>query len=141
MTHTLIFISMEIIRYIIWTTNFDDTNKVMEILTPHSSVIVSITDSILCLETKISAARIRYYLGDDMEMACIEIDNKFIDKLMTKKLVDDERKNFTRFLEMTRVPNTINEALDLINKRGGIEYLLERELLALNKLTNKPFQA
>lgn len=131
---------MEIIRYIIWTTNFDDTNKVMEILTPYSSVIVSITDSIICIETKITAAKIRHYLGDEMEMACIEIDAKFIDKLMTKKFLEDEQKNFKRFLEMTSIPYSINEALDLINKRGGIEYLLERELLALNKLTNKPSQ-
>jgi hypothetical protein len=129
---------MEIIRYIIWTTSFEDTNKIMETLTPHSSVVVSVTDSILCVETKLSAARIRYFVGDEMEMACLEIDNKFIEKLMKTKFVADEKKNFSRFLEMTRVPNSIDEALDIINLKGGIEFLSEREISALDKLTNKP---
>lgn len=128
---------MEIIRYIIWTTNFNDTNKIMDILTPHSSVIISVTDSIVCVETKLSAARIRYYVGNEMEMACLEIDNKFIEKLMNTKFVGDEKKNFSRFLELTSVPKTIDEALDLISIRGGVEYLSERELAALDKLTNK----
>lgn len=129
---------MEIIRYIIWTTSFEDTNKIMETLTPHSSVVISVTDSILCVETKLSSARIRYFVGDEMEMACLEIDNKFIEKLMRTKFVADEKKNFSRFLEMTRVPNSIDEALDMINLKGGVEFLSERELSALNKLTNKP---
>lgn len=128
---------MEIIRYIIWTTSFDDTNKIMEILTPHSSVVVSVTDAILCVETKLTAARIRYFVGDEMEMACLEIDNKFIEKLMKTKFLDDEKKNFSRFLEMTRVPISIDEALDMINLKGGVEFLSERELSALDKLTNK----
>jgi hypothetical protein len=129
---------MEIIRYIIWTTNFEDTNKIMGILTPHSSVIVSVTDAILCVETKLSVARIRYFVGDEMEMACLEIDNNFVEKLMKTKFVAEEKKNFSRFLTMTMVPNSIDEALDLINVKGGIEFLSERELLALDKLTNKP---
>lgn len=128
---------MEIIRYIIWTTSFEDTNKIMEILTPHSSVVVSVTDSILCVETKLSASRIRYFVGDEMEMACLEIDNKFVEKLMKTKFVADEKKNFSRFLEMTRVPNSIDEGLDMINLKGGVEFLSERELSALNKLTKK----
>ncbi len=128
---------MEIIRYIIWTTSFDDTNKIMEILTPHSSVVVSVTDAILCVETKLTSARIRYFVGDEMEMACLEIDNKFIEKLMKTKFLDDEKKNFSRFLEMTRVPISIDEALDMINLKGGVEFLSERELSALDKLTNK----
>lgn len=128
---------MEIIRYIIWTTNFNDTNKIMDILTPHSSVIISVTDSIVCVETKLSAAKIRHYVGNEMEMACLEIDNKFIEKLMNTKFVGDEKKNFSRFLELTSVPKTINEALDLISIRGGVEHLTERELSALDRLTNK----
>jgi hypothetical protein len=129
---------MEIIRYIIWTTSFNDTNKIMKILTPHSSVIISVSDAILCVETKLSQSRIRYFLGDEMEMACVEIDNKFIEKLMRTKFVEEEKKNFTRFIEMTKIPNSIDEALDLINLKGGIEFLSERELLSLDKLTNKP---
>ena len=129
---------MEIIRYIIWTTSFEDTNKIMEILTPHSSVIVSISDAMICIESKISVARIRYYVGDDIEMACLEMDIKFIDKLMSTKFVADEKKNFARFLEMTKIPLTIDEALDLINLKGGVDSLTERELNALDRLTNKP---
>jgi hypothetical protein len=128
---------MEITRYIIWTTSFEDTNKIMEILTPHSSVIVSISDRMLCTESKLTAARIRYYIGDDMEMACLEMDVKFINKLMTTKFVADEKKNFARFLEMTKAPISIDEALDLINTKGGVEHLNERELAALDRLTNK----
>ncbi len=129
---------MEIIRYIIWTTSFEDTNEIMKILTPHSSVIISISDAMLCIETKLSQSRIRYFVGDEMEMACVEMDNKFIQKLMKTKFLDDEKKNFSRFIEMTKIPNSIDEALDLINLKGGIELLSERELLALDKLTNKP---
>jgi len=129
---------MGITRYIIWTTSYEDTNEIMEILTPHSSVVVSVTDVILCIETTITAGRIRGYVGDDMEMACLEIDAKFVKKLMEAKFIESERKNFQRFLTLTKVPESINEALDLINERGGVEYLSEREITALNRLTNKP---
>jgi len=128
---------MGITRYIIWTTSFEDTNKIMERLTPHSSVIVSISDRMICTESKLTAARIRYYVGDDMEMACLEMDIKFIRKLMDTKFVADEKKNFIRFLEMTKVPSSIDVALDLINTKGGLEHLNERELAALDRLTNK----
>jgi len=127
---------MEITRYIIWTTSFEDTNKIMDILSPHSSVVVSVTEAILCVETGLTPARIRGYVGDEVEMACLEIDEKFINKLMKTKFKEDERKNFSRFLELTKTPTTIDDALDLINERGGLEYLSDRELIALNKLTN-----
>lgn len=129
---------MGITRYIIWTTSFEDTNSIMETLTPHSSVVVSITEAILCVETTLTAGRIRGYVGDEMEMACLEIDERFVEKLMKTKFLKEERKNFKRFLEMTRVPTSINEALDLINERGGVEFLTDREKEALDKLTNKP---
>ena len=129
---------MGISRYIIWTTSFEDTNKIMEILVPHSSLIVSVTDSILCVESTLTPARIRGYVGDDVEMACLEIDDKFITKLMKTKFKEDEKKNFSRFLNLTKTPTTIDEALDLINDRGGVEYLSEREIAALDRLTNKP---
>jgi len=128
---------MDITRYIIWTTSHEDTNKIMETLNPHSSTIVSVTDVILCVETTLTAGRIRGYVGDDMEMACLEIDAKFIKKLMETKFIESERKNFRRFLTMTKVPESINEALDLINERGGVELLSEREVAALDRLTNK----
>jgi len=128
---------MEITRYIIWTTSFEDTNKIMDILSPHSTIVVSVTEAILCVETELTPARIRGYVGDDVEMACLEIDEKFINKLMKTKFKEDERKNFTRFLNLTKTPTTIDEALDLINERGGVEFLSERELLALDRLTNK----
>ena len=128
---------MGISRYIIWTTSFEDTNAIMEILNPHSSIIVSVTDSILCVESTLTPARIRGYVGDDMEMACLEIDDKFITKLMKTKFKEDEKKNFSRFLNLTKTPTSIDEALDLINHRGGLEYLSERELAALDRLTNK----
>ena len=38
---------------------------------------------------------------------------------------------------MTKVPESINEALDLINERGGVELLSDREVAALDRLTNK----
>lgn len=110
----------------------------MEILVPHSSLIVSVTDSILCVESTLTPARIRGYVGDDVEMACLEIDDKFITKLMKTKFKEDEKKNFSRFLNLTKTPTTIDEALDLINDRGGVEYLSEREIAALDRLTNKP---
>lgn len=134
----MIVISMGITRYIIWTTSYEDTNEIMEILNPHSSVVVSVTDVILCVETTLTAGRIRGYVGDGMEMACLEIDAKFIKKLMETKFVESERKNFRRFLTMTKVPESINEALDLINERGGVDLLSEREMAALNRLTNNP---
>lgn len=124
-------------RYIIWTTNFTDTNIVMETLTPHASVILTVTDKILCLETKLTAAKIKGYVGKEMEMACVEIEENFIQKLMKTKFNSDEKKNFSRFLRLTEVPKTIDDALDLINTRGGIEFLSEREIIALDKLTNK----
>lgn len=129
---------MELTRYIIWTTSFENTNEIMDILQPHSSVIVSISDTIVCVETKLTSARIRAYVGDEMEMACIEMDDNFINRLQSKKFQQEEKKNFNRFLEMTRVPTTINQALDLINERGGVNFLSERELQALDRMTNKP---
>ena len=128
---------MELMRYIIWTTSFEDTNIVMDILKPHSSVVVSISDVIVCVETKLTMARIRNYVGDEMEMACLEMDDKFINRLQTKKFLKEEKKNFERFLSMTFVPTSINEALDLINERGGVEFLTDRERDALDKMTNK----
>jgi hypothetical protein len=128
---------MGISRYIIWTTSLEDTNNIMEILNSHSSIIVSVTDSILCVESKLTPARIRGYVGDDMEMACLEIDDAFITKLMKTKFKEDEKKNFSRFLRLTDAPTTIDEALDLINHRGGLEYLSDREISALDRLTNK----
>ena len=56
---------------------------------------------------------------------------------MDTKFVADEKKNFIRFLERTKVPNSIDAALDLINAKGGLEHLNERELAALDRLTNK----
>ena len=132
----MIVISMGIARYIIWTTSYEDTNEIMETLKPHSSVVVSVTDVILCVETTLTAGRIRGYVGDNMEMACLEIDAKFIKKLMETKFIESERKNFRRFLTMTKVPESINEALDLINERGGVDLLSEREMAALNRLTD-----
>lgn len=133
-----VFISMTLTRYIIWTTSFKDTNTIMDILTEHCGVIVSITDLIICVETRETPAKIRSLVGDEMEMACIEIDDKFIKKLLKTKFQKEERKNFERFLDLTWAPNSIDEALDLINERGGIEYLLEREVNALDRLTNNP---
>jgi hypothetical protein len=132
-----IYNRMELMRYIIWTTSFEDTNIVMDILKPHSSVVVSISDVIVCVETKLTMARIRNYVGDEMEMACLEMDDKFINRLQTKKFLKEEKKNFERFLSMTFVPTSINEALDLINERGGVEFLTDRERDALDKMTNK----
>lgn len=127
---------MGLTRYIIWTTSFKDTNTIMDILTKYCDVIVSITDLIICIETKVTPARIRSLVGDNMEMACLEIDDKFIKKLLKTKFKKEERKNFERFLDLTWSPTSIDEALDLINERGGVEYLLEREVNALDKLTN-----
>ena len=110
----------------------------MEILNPHSSIIISVTDSILCVESTLTPARIKGYVGDDMEMACLEIDDNFITKLMKTKFKEGEQKSFSRFLRLTDTPKTIDEALDLINYRGGLEYLSEREIAALDRLTNKP---
>ena len=131
---------MEISRYIIWTTSFEDTSTIMEALNPHSSIIISVTDAILCVESTLTPAKIRGLVGDEMEMACLEIDEKFITKLMKTKFKEEEKKNFGRFLNLTKAPATIDEALDLINERGGVEYLNEREIAALDRLTNKSIQ-
>ena len=56
---------------------------------------------------------------------------------MTTKFQEEERKNFNRFLELTKVPKTIDEALDLINEKGGVDFLSAREKYALDQLTNK----
>lgn len=128
---------MDLSRYIIWTTSFNDTNFMMDLLKDHCTVMVSISDTIVCVETEITSSKIRELVGDDFEMACLEMDDKFIDRLLTKKFLADEKKNFYRFLEMTKVPTTINEALDLISERGGVQFLSERERQALDKMTNK----
>lgn len=127
---------MELTRYIIWTTSLEDTNTVMDVLDLHSSLIVTITGLIVCVETDLTSARIRVYLGDEMEVVCVPITKKFIDKLMTTKFKEEERRNFSRFLELTKVPETIDEALDLISERGGVEFLSAREKYALDQLTN-----
>ena len=108
----------------------------MDILEPHCSMVVSITGVIVCVETDISVAKIRAYLGDEMEVAVVLITQEFIQKLMTTKFKTEERKNFSRFLELTKVPETINDALDLISERGGVEFLSVREKYALDQLTS-----
>ena len=133
-----VFITMEITRYIIWATTTKDTDEIMETLTPHSSVIVSVTDVIVCVETTLTVANIRNHVGNDMEMACVEMSDSFINKLLKTKFVEEEQKNFKRFLNLTKAPKSINEGLDLINERGGVEYLTDREISALDRLTNKP---
>lgn len=130
--------SMRITRYIIWTTNIEDTNKLVELLGPKSTIIVSISDRMVCIEAKLTSDLIREFVGPEMEMACLEMKPKFIEKLLMTKFVQDEKKNFINFLELTKVPSTIDEALDLINTKGGVEFLSERELAALDTLTNKP---
>ena len=76
---------MEITRYIIWTTASEDTNEIMSILKPHSSIIISISDVMVCIESTLTNGKIRAYLGDDMEMACIELTDKFIKTLVNTK--------------------------------------------------------
>lgn len=129
---------MEIIRYIIWTGNIEDSDIVMETLESECSLIVSITDVIVCVETKLTTADIRNRVGDETEIACIELTEIFTNKLLNTKFIEEEQKNFRRFLNLTRVPKTINEGLDLISERGGVDFLTEREIEALDKLTNKP---
>jgi len=128
---------MEIIRYIIWTGNINDSDIVMETLESECSLIVSITDVIVCIETKLTTADIRKRVGDETEIACIELTETFTNKLLNTKFIEEEQKNFRRFLNLTRVPKTINEGLDLISERGGLDYLTEREIEALDRLTNK----
>jgi len=126
---------MDIIRYIVWTTSFDDTNIIMDVLKPHATAVVSVTDVIICVETELSAGKIRTLVGDAMEMAVLEITDNFIEKLMNTQFLALERKNFQRFLDLTKVPKTIDEALDLINDKGGVDLLTNREKAALDKLT------
>jgi hypothetical protein len=128
---------MKLTRYIIWTTNIDDTNFLMKLIEPQCSVVVSISKSILCVETEITPIKVREMVGDEFEMACLEMDEQFINRLLAKKFLEDEKKNFFKFLEMTKTPSTIDEALDLINERGGVEFLTRRERQALDKMTNK----
>ena len=124
------------IRYIIWTTTNQESIELRELLKPKSSIILPINDVITCIETKITQREIRGSVGEDMEIACLEVDEKFIRDLLTKSPLPKERKNFLEFLRMTKTPRTINEALDLINDRGGLEFLNERELHALDRLTS-----
>jgi hypothetical protein len=112
----------------------------MSILKPHSSIIISISDVMVCIESTLTNGKIRAYLGDDMEMACIELTDKFIKTLVNTKFKKSEKKNFGRFLNLTKTPVSIDEGLDLINERGGIEFLSEREVAALDRLTNKSTQ-
>jgi hypothetical protein len=128
---------MEINRYIIWTVDFKSTNEIMDILTSYSSVIISITDMIICVETTLTQGKIRSYVGDEMEMACVEMTEPFITRLLHTKFIEEEQKNFRRFLHLTKVPKDIDECLDLINERGGIKFLQARELEVLYRLTNK----
>lgn len=128
---------MDITRYIIWTTSTKNTMEIMRILDEYCEFIVSINEIIICVETNLTQANIRAYLGDEMEIAVIPITESFIAKLMTNKFKEDERKNFNRFLELTKVPTSINDALDLINDRGGLEFLTPREKQALEQLTKK----
>lgn len=129
---------MTLTRYIIWTGSFEDTNAIMEILKPHSTVLVSVSDKIICVETELTNAKIKKEVGDEFEMACLEMNEDFVNRLLSKKFLAEEKKNFYRFLQMTKVPKTIDEALDLINERGGVQFLTPREIQALDRLTNKP---
>jgi len=113
----------------------------MGILSSHSRVTILVTDSILCVETTLTPAKIRAYVGNDLEMACLEMDDKFIAKLMKTKFKEDEKKNFRKFIKLTKLPSSIDEGLDLINERGGIKFLTDREVATLDRLTNKPKQS
>tara|TARA_R110000787_G_scaffold158984_1_gene272805 strand:- start:219 stop:554 length:336 start_codon:yes stop_codon:yes gene_type:complete len=106
-------------------------------LTSECNVIVAITDVIICVETKLTTGDIRNIVGDETEIACIELSETFTNKLLNTKFIKEEQNNFRRFLSLTSVPTTIDEGLDLISERGGVDYLTEREIEALNKLTNK----
>jgi hypothetical protein len=89
------------------------------------------------VETKLTTGDIRNLVGDETEIACIELTEIFTNKLLNTKFIKEEQKNFRRFLSLTSVPTTIDEGLDLISERGGVDYLTEREIEALNRLTNK----
>lgn len=129
---------MTLTRYIIWVTCLEDKNMVLNTLKVYSDITLSISDTILCIETDLTTAKIRGIVGDDLEMACVEMDDKFIEKIQRKKLKDSERVNLLKFLELTRGITTIDEGLDLISERGGLKYLTDKEIKALDRLTNKP---
>jgi hypothetical protein len=131
---------MEINRYIIWTTSLEDTNLAAVILKEHTTVIKSISNNMFCIETKLTSNTIRDYLGYEMEMVCVVLDEIFINKLINTAFKKEEKNNFIEFLNLTKTPNTIDDILDLINERGGVECLSEREVSALDRLTNKPTQ-
>jgi len=127
---------MELTRYIIWSMSLRDNLKIMDRISLQSDVILLISNSMLCVETRLNCASIRLLVGDGMEMACVELDDTLINKLLATKFLESERKNLYKFLNMTKTPRTIDDALDLINMKGGVEYLSEREIEALDKLTN-----
>ena len=127
---------MGLMRYIIWSVSLKDNLRIMDRITPQSDVILLISNSMLCVETRLNCESIRTLVGDHMEMACVELDDNLINKLLKTRFLESERNNLYKFLNMTKVPKTIDDALDLINMRGGVEYLRERELEALDKLTN-----
>jgi len=131
---------MEINRYIIWTTSLEDTNLAAVILKEHTTVIKSISNNMFCIETKLTSNTIRDYLGYEMEMVCVVLDEIFINKLINTAFKKEEKNNFIEFLNLTKTPNTIDEILDLINERGSVESLSEREVAALDRLTNKSTQ-
>lgn len=131
---------MKLTKYIIWTTKLEDTNIIMALVKDDCDIMMTISDTILCVESQLTPSNIREKIGDNMEMACLEMDDNFINRLLTKKFLANEKKNFFRFLEMTKAPTTINEALDLISERGGLKFLNQRERQALDNLTKNSNQ-
>lgn len=127
---------MGLTRYIIWSMSLRDNLKILDRISPQSEVVLVISNSMLCVETRLNCESIRTLVGNSMEMACVELDDNLINKLLTTKFLESERNNLYKFLNMTKVPKTIDDALDLINLRGGVEYLSDREIDALDKLTN-----
>jgi hypothetical protein len=121
-------------RFIIWTTDLKSNNIISKSLESYSTISLIISDTIICVETDLSGHDIRDNIDSDIEIACIELDDDFINKLSKTKLNILEKTNFNNFIELTYTPKSIDEALDLIILRGGINNLHQREVECLDTL-------
>tara|TARA_R110000851_G_scaffold323413_1_gene490090 strand:+ start:75 stop:467 length:393 start_codon:yes stop_codon:yes gene_type:complete len=125
-------------RFIIWTIDLETSTSVINSIKDFSTTTILVSDSIVCIETELTNHEIESKIDPNIEIGCVELDIKLIKKLVNSKFKPKEKVKFDEFMTLTFKPNTINEFLDLILSKGGVDNLHQREVEGLDALTNKP---
>jgi len=129
---------MSLKRFIIWIPSLGVVDNLIEALNEYSVTTEIISDHIFCIETTLSDSDIESKIDPSIEISCVELDTDFLHTLSKTKFNQKERRNLNRFIKITKSPTSIDEVLDLIISKGGVEHLHPRELETLNNLTNNP---